>query len=115
VTAAQSKLDFGVHPHDRVSDAPWMAADARRDAHARQTREKKQKLYEEILEFAHGRGGFTADELAESWNCSPNHVAPRISEMLDKGLLVETGERRKTRSDGWAAVLTVKEKSDACS
>jgi len=34
---SQPMLPFGIHPHDRVSDAPWMAADARRDAHAKPT------------------------------------------------------------------------------
>ncbi len=104
---SQPSFDFGLPDTMRARSEPWMAADARRDAHARQTREKKQKLYEEILEFAHGRGGFTADELAESWDCSPNHVAPRISELLKLGKLVETGARRKTRSGAWAAVLNI--------
>ena len=81
------------------------AAEARREAHRRQTRARKEKLYQEILEFSCGRGGFTADELAAAWDCPANHVAPRISELLKSGRLIETGERRQTRSGSWAAVL----------
>jgi len=110
--AHQTGMLFPPPPSERADAArveqlqTFGATEARRAAHKRQTREKRAKLYEEILEFSYGRGGFTADELAESWNCSPNHVAPRISELLKSGRLIETGERRRTRSGSFAAVLT---------
>jgi len=56
----QPAFDFGLPDTMRARKEPWMAADARREAHAKQTREKKQKLYEEILEFARATHGDAA-------------------------------------------------------
>ncbi len=81
----------------------FSATEARREAQP--TGREKETLYNAIIAWTRKHGDFTADELAAAWRCNPNHVAPRISELLTLGRLVETGARRKTRSGHWAAVL----------
>lgn len=58
--------------------------------------------------LSRGEHGITADEAAEHFDCSHNHVAPRITELLADKLLVRTDERRKTRSGSSARVLVAK-------
>jgi hypothetical protein len=69
---------------------------------ARATRSK-------ILDFATQRGpyGLTCDELAQVWACSPNHVAPRCTELVKSGQLVVTDRCRQTSSGNSARVLVV--------
>lgn len=55
--------------------------------------------------LARGERGITADEIAELWGCSPNHVAPRISELKKAGRLVRSEQTRKTRAGCAARVL----------
>lgn len=59
-----------------------------------------------------GLRGFTADEVAAEWSCSPNHCAPRITELYKAGHLILTDMRRRTRSGCWARVYVVKRKPD---
>ena len=49
--------------------------------------------------------GVLADEVAEAFHCTHNHVAPRISELKREGRLVPIGKRRRTRAGSWARVL----------
>lgn len=71
----------------------------------------KEQTRREVLAFIIGRGkqGATADEIAAAFECTHNHVAPRISELKLKGQVVPSGERRKTRSGCSAAVLVGRE------
>jgi hypothetical protein len=70
--------------------------------------EAKEKVRLQILDFIRERGdnGATADEVAAAWDCSHNHVAPRISELQDDGRLVPR-HRRKTRSGRNARVYVL--------
>ena len=72
-------------------------------------KEDKQQVRAEIMAYIRSKGiyGATADQVAEHFNCSPNHVAPRISELKMLGKLKPLG-RRKTRSGCTAAVLVEK-------
>jgi hypothetical protein len=71
----------------------------------------KETIRLEILAFIRerGRAGATADEIAEAWQCSPNHCAPRATELIRDGRLIRSGQRRKTRAGCYAAVLIAKE------
>src|SRR3989442_1261310 len=71
----------------------------------------KEIIRSKILAFIRARGGrgATSDEIAEAWQCSPNHCAPRATELIRDGRLVRSGQRRKTRAGCWAAVLIAKE------
>lgn len=106
----QANLDFGVPLREQVNEArlrelrSFAPADARREAHDAAMR-SKQRMYAQILAWAKRRRDFIVDELIAEWNCSPNHVAPRCTEMLQMGKLVSTGKRRKTRMGRGAAVL----------
>ena len=106
--ASQTGFDFGLPETQRPRQEPWMPADARREAHARQTPSRKERMWERIMEYAASHPeGFTADQLAADWHCSPNHTAPRCTELLQLGRLRMTGEKRRTRSSYLAAVLRV--------
>lgn len=77
------------------------------EAHER-VKAGKQDMWAKILDWGRKQPqGFTADEAVAHFDCSANHVAPRISELLAQGRLVRTAERRKTRSQCWARVLLV--------
>jgi DNA-binding transcriptional ArsR family regulator len=53
----------------------------------------------EILQLLHDRSnGLTCDEYAELTNRPPNAVSGRFSELRDKGAIVDSGERRRTRA-----------------
>jgi hypothetical protein len=71
----------------------------------------KEAVRMEVYTWAKSRGrqGITPDEAAEHFNCSHNHVAPRITELKAMKVLVPNGDRRRTRSGSWAAVLEVKQ------
>ena len=53
--------------------------------------------------------GITADEVSGLWQCSPNHCAPRITELKAAGELVETNRTRLTRAGSPARVLVAKQ------
>lgn len=84
--------------------------DTRHAAHAR-ILPSKQEMQGRILAVGRqlGRFGFTADELAQRWNCSHNHVAPRISELKKLNRLVATSRTRLTRSGSPARVFVLPE------
>jgi len=67
----------------------------------------KQQIWDEILSFAlkQRRTGITADEVAAAWNCSANHVAPRITELKATGRLVPADRCWRTRAGCSARVL----------
>jgi len=71
----------------------------------------KEAVRMEVFEWAKKQGskGITADETAAHFNCTHNHVAPRIAELKAMKVLVRSGERRKTRTGRMAAVLVVKQ------
>lgn len=73
-----------------------------------QVKSGKADMWQRILDWGRKQPqGFTADEAVAHFDCSANHCAPRISELLAQGRLVRTGEKRKTRSQCNAAVLSV--------
>ena len=84
--------------------------DTRRAAHAR-IGPGREKIYQRILDFARQRGsrGLIADELAASWVCSHNQVAPRISELVKRGRLVAAQCTRLTRTGSPARVYVLPE------
>lgn len=68
--------------------------------------ENKEQVRQQVYKFIRTRPkGVTADEVAEIFECSHNHVSPRISELKRDGWLRESAERRSTRSGRKAAVL----------
>lgn len=87
--------------------------DTRLAAHAR-VEPTKAETCDRIMAFAVAREarGLTADEVAAEWQCSPNHCAPRISELKDEGRLVPTRHTRPTRSGSPARVLVAKQFSE---
>src|SRR4051812_35023381 len=86
------------------------AIDTREAAHA-SIIPAKRKIYAEILRFATEQRvrGLIADELAAAWECSHNHVAPRIRELADSGELIDSGRRRPTRTGRSARVFVLPE------
>jgi hypothetical protein len=70
-----------------------------------------QQTRDRIMAFALTQGihGLTADELTTAWECSPNHVAPRITELKGARLLVETCRTRLTQAGNPARVLVAKQ------
>ena len=98
----QSGFDFAPRARNEDWMKPVSTADTRRAAQP--SAKRKEALYARIMEWAAGRE-FTADELSAEWHCSINHVAPRLTELLQLGRLKMTGTRRKTRCGGQAAVL----------
>ncbi len=54
------------------------------------------------------RGAATADEVADALGRSILSIRPRISELVRKGLVTETGQRRTNRSGKSAMVWTAK-------
>lgn len=74
-----------------------------------QVKSGKADMWQRILDWGRKQPqGFTASEATAAFGGNPNHVAPRISELLAQGRLVRTGEKRKTRSQCNAAVLKVR-------
>ncbi len=72
-------------------------------------RSNKEAVCEQIVDLVRTRGdrGVTADEIGSEWGCSPNHVAPRLTELVAAGRLVRTDRRRKTRAGCLASVLVM--------
>lgn len=70
-----------------------------------------QQTRDQVIVFAVAQGtrGLIADELTAAWQCSHNHVAPRITELKGVGLLVETSRTRLTRAGSSARVLVAKQ------
>lgn len=67
----------------------------------------KEIVRRQVEEFVDTRGddGATADEAAIIFGSSHNHVAPRMTELLADGRLIDSGRRRPTRSGRSARVL----------
>jgi hypothetical protein len=76
-----------------------------------QVQPTEQQTYDQIMAVADqcGHHGIIPDEVTALWQCSPNHVAPRITELKKRGLLVEADRRRPTRAGGMARVLVAKQ------
>jgi hypothetical protein len=51
-----------------------------------------------VLDALKRWGPATADELAEKLNLDHNHVAPRLSELRQRGMAYDTGKRHVTRA-----------------
>lgn len=62
-------------------------------------------LQAKVLKAYRLRGDMTSDECAEALNIDKLSIRPRISELKEKGRLVEAGYRRPNKSGRSAAVL----------
>ncbi len=60
-----------------------------------------------VLEYirAHGLHGRTRDEIAADMHLDGNSVRPRVASLIEKGLVQESGEIRRTASGRAAKVL----------
>ncbi len=65
--------------------------------------EKRAKILGAIVRA--GAAGVTLDELAEHFNCPPNALSGRITELKKLGLIEHSADRRKTRSGASASVI----------
>jgi len=65
------------------------------DAHARIVHSKEEK-HQRIMKLVRSRGdyGITVHELAGAWGTTPNCVSGRLSELVQRGKLKKSGERR---------------------
>ena len=96
-----NQLIYGQHLRAiRAGNSKSLAAHARVEPTAQHTGSQ-------IIALATQRGyhGITADEVTAPWGCSPNHVAPRITELKKSGLLVRTNRTRPTQTGSPARVL----------
>ena len=74
------------------------------------------RVREQVYAYIAGCGdrGATVDEIVAAWGCSPNRVAPRVTELRRDGRVVVLKRwdgstvRRKTRQGKGAAVLVVR-------
>lgn len=98
---AQPQLDFTRVPGRAGFKAEGTSQDA---ANAIEGSGRAARLRIAVLGFYADHSG-TADECAAFLGESPFSVRPRVSELLTKGLLVKTGERRKSSEGGASAVL----------
>ena len=75
-------------------------------AYKRVTLGTAEKVRQQVLSYIKERGSFgaTADEVAVAFQCSHNHVAPRITELKGSGSLIPSAQRRQTRSGSPARV-----------
>jgi hypothetical protein len=63
-----------------------------------------------ILEFIRKRGlevGATSDECQAEFHLAHQTGSARVAELLQAGLIIESGRRRKTRRGRWADVLVI--------
>jgi predicted ArsR family transcriptional regulator len=91
-----------------IFDAPFQAhSDTSREA-ASSIKGKAATLRDEVLE-AIRRHPSTDEQLAERLVLSPNTCRPRRVELVDRGLVVDSGQRAKTASGRSAVVWIVKE------
>ena len=95
----------GAYPQRAGYKAPGTSQDA---ANAIEGSGRAARLRTAVLGFYADHSG-TADECAAFLGESPFSVRPRVSELLTKGLLVKTGERRKSSEGGASAVLAMPE------
>lgn len=73
---------------------------------ARTMREPAAKVRERVLSFIAARGsrGATCDEVERELNMSHQCASPRIHELHTRGVIVNSGMRRRTRSNRPAVV-----------
>lgn len=92
----------GEPPAVRHSDTSQSAAE--------QIRPSVGSLHKEIIGFLSGRGdGATDDEMQREMPMAPNTQRPRRRELELAGRLVDSGERRPTKSGRKATVWVLKE------
>ena len=65
------------------------------DAHSRIIHSKEDK-HQRIMKLVQARDGYglTCKELAAAWGTHPNNVSGRLSELVQRGKLKKSGERR---------------------
>jgi len=83
--------------------APHSDPDTSRDA-AKSIAPHLERLEAEVLGWLRWHGGATADEIEQHTGLAGNTVRPRLVALRARGLVCDSGERRKTRS-GRAAVV----------
>ena len=76
-----------------------------------QANKKVQKTKDRELIYGYiyhaGRFGHTLDELCVMLHRNPNEISGRITELKAEGRIVDSKERRLTRTNSWARVYKV--------
>ncbi len=94
-----------------LEDAPWPPAPAVRDgiANRNQVYDQVRDTHSETCDRIHAwlvkNGPATREAIADAFGKAVNQISGRITEMLNAGRCVETGERRPTRSGKTASVV----------
>lgn len=65
------------------------------------------KRQQDVYRALERRGRAIADDLCADLGLPRNSVAPRLTELHERGLVTDTGERRKTPAGAWATVYEV--------
>ena len=90
----------GLPPHQRHSDTSYRAAVSMLD----EARTLRARVYRYILN--RGPSGATDEEIIVASDRSASSIRPRRCELADRGLVIDSGRKRATRS-GRAAVVWV--------
>ena len=93
-----AQLQLDIYPHAPGFKREGTSADA-----ARAVKSKAATLREQVYR-ALAKAAMTADEVARYLGESVLSCRPRLSELAARGLIAETGERRKNESGKFAAV-----------
>ncbi len=93
----QPELPFGgFPPYIRDSNTSFLAAE--------QVEPVAGTLRRNVLDYLRRRGGATDEQISEALNMQGNTARPRRVELVELGLVHDSGETRKTRSGRKAAV-----------
>jgi hypothetical protein len=95
--------------HEKVTK--YVAHSDTSKASAADIESKAKTLRAEVLGFIRisGRYGATDEELQIALNMNPNTERPRRVELVERGLVVDSGKKRKTKSNRQAVVWVCNE------
>ena len=91
---------------DFIVDAPYQSHSETSRSAARQIKPHLGRLQDMVLTFLRQRGayGATDEEIQEALALNPSTQRPRRIELVAKGLAIDLGPKRKTRSGRMASV-----------
>jgi hypothetical protein len=102
MSGEQRRLDYdqygGTPPHVRGSDTSREAAESVGEG----ARQLRAVVFSRIL--SSGEVGMTCDQVEEAMNGRHQTISARIRELVNEGRIIDTGERRLTRSKRSARV-----------
>jgi hypothetical protein len=102
MSGEQHRLDYdqygGRPPHVRGSDTSREAADSVGEG----ARQLRAVVFSRILHS--GEVGMTCDQVEEAMNGRHQTISARIRELVNEGRIIDTGERRPTRSGRQARI-----------